>query len=141
MPHLPPDTFYNDIPTFGMLQDTLVQVYVKGTGRWVFRYRNGIRTNVLLAFPLAVGTTRGHKVTGQGCLKDVLKHQVQIHSKTREPWRIYVPARYHVAILCAVCVSDKKKNDWSEIVLSFKLSGNRTTFGNCYFNKFKNRVY
>lgn len=55
-----------------------VQEYVEDTGRPYFQYRNRTQTGVLLAFTLAVGTTKTHKAKGQGYLKHVLKHQSRI---------------------------------------------------------------
>ena len=60
MPRLPPQTFYTDLPISGTPLGSLLKVYVADTGRSHCLYHNGIQNGALPAFPLVLGTTKGH---------------------------------------------------------------------------------
>ena len=52
MPHLPPHTFYTDLPISGTPPSSPLKVYVADTGRPHCLYHNRIQNGALPVFPL-----------------------------------------------------------------------------------------
>ena len=85
MPHLPPHTFYTDLPISRTPSGSPLKVYVADTGRPNCLYHSRIQNGALPAFPIVLGTTKSYRGTCQGCMGDDLRHRAQILSDIPVP--------------------------------------------------------